>query len=118
MLHAAESIILPLKKGQLPLQFSVVSDTRWIQFSANRATRFGRVGAIPKAAIASQKLNIVKARLKLFRISPEMQLAQTGQIHQQPAAWHQEQFTARGCVASALVVSAHRICALPFFSQQ
>ena len=118
MFHAAQGIILPLKKGQLALQFPIVDHTPLIQSGAlDRTAWFGGVGAIPKSAVPRQKLNIVKAGVKLIGISPEVQLAQAGQVHQQPAFWHQEQLPARGYVAPTLVVSAHRICALPFFSQ-
>ena len=108
MFHAAQCIILPLKKGQLALQFPIVDHTPLIQSGAlDRTAWFGGVGAIPKSAVPRQKLNIVKAGVKLIGISPEVQLAQAG------AGPSATSLLASGTAPGAWLCGAHagRFCA-------
>src|SRR5260370_35685941 len=114
LLSLHSDIGFPVKIGQFALQLAIVGEASRIRFSTLHGTAWlAGMRAVTEAAMPGQLLDIAKAAINLLGISPELQLTQARQIHQQPAASHNKQLAARGPVSATVIGSASTSRSLP-----
>ncbi len=110
---------LPLQERNFPPQLLIAFKTP----GPSPALRTAQPGSrswvtVPKLTLLCQFDDLGKGIIDVFRVRPQLQLSQSGKIHQQPFLWHENQLAAGRRVAPFAICLAHRCCALSLFAEQ
>ena len=115
----AVDVRLQFEVVQFPLQFAITLQTVRIETGiTNGAAGFFMVRAIAKSALLRQLGNVGEGGIDALRICPQLQLAESRQIHEQPVAGHADELAMGSGVAALAVSLAHIGRALTGFAEQ
>ena len=97
---------------QLPLELAEALNALFVELSRNyslldSATRLALMATVAKATLRGQFLDVGETTLHAAAI-PELNLAETWQVHQQTGPWNSNELTTGGRVAAATIAFSDR----------
>ena len=99
---------MQFQKVQLLLQLAIAVQAAGIEFGiADGTAGLLGVSAVAKTALQRQLDDVGEGGIDALGIGPELQLTQTGEIHQKAVAGHADELTMGGGVAPLAVGVAH-----------
>src|ERR1700748_2579639 len=97
---------------QLALQLAIAGKTSGVEVRfLNGATGLGLMRAVTKFTTRGERGDLGEGVVDVFGVGPELELAQTGKIHEQPATGHADELAMCGGVTALVVGLADESCA-------